>query len=217
MPAIFGPGTDLALRLVLYGIALGAPVALAAGLMMPSSNYETGRDRAPVQTVPFSHQHHVGGLGLDCRYCHDSVETAASAGMPPSYTCMTCHSQIWTSAPMLAPVRASLAENKPLHWRRVYDLPDYVFFDHSIHVAKGVGCSECHGPVDHMPLTYKATSLAMSWCLDCHRNPGPRLRPRDQVFNLNWRRTSETPAPEALMADYGIEVGKLQNCSICHR
>jgi hypothetical protein len=127
MPAIFGPGADLALRLVLYGIALGVPAVLGAGLMMPSTSYETGRDRAPVQPVPFSHQHHVGGLGLDCRYCHDSVETAASAGMPPSYTCMTCHSQIWTSAPMLAPVRASLAEHKPLHWRRVYDLPDYVF------------------------------------------------------------------------------------------
>jgi hypothetical protein len=217
VPAIFGPGSDLALRLVLYGIGIGGTVGLGLGLILPSTGYETGRDRAPAQLVPFSHQHHVGGLGLDCRYCHGSVEIAANAGMPPSYTCMTCHSQIWTSAPMLAPVRQSMAEDKPLHWRRVYDLPDYVFFDHSIHVAKGVGCSECHGPVDEMRLTYKATSLQMSWCLDCHRDPGPRLRPHDQIFNLHWHRTPDTPAPDVLVAQYGIEVGKLQDCSICHR
>ena len=130
---------------------------------------------------------------------------------------MTCHSQIWTNAAMLAPVRQSLAENKPLRWRRVYTLPDYVYFDHSIHVAKGVGCTECHGPIGDMPLTWRATDMTMRWCLDCHRNPAPHLRPREAVFNPHWRPTSDTPSGVQLMAAYRIHPQTLTDCTVCHR
>ncbi|HUH86024.1 MAG TPA: cytochrome c3 family protein, partial [Stellaceae bacterium] len=171
----------------------------------------------PSQPVPFSHAHHVGQLGIDCRYCHSSVEIAPNAGMPATETCMSCHSQLWTNAAMLAPVRQSLAEQRPLHWNSVYTLPDYVYFDHSIHVAKGVGCTECHGPIGDMPLTRKASDLHMGWCLACHRDPGPHLRPRDAVFDLHWRRTSATPSGTALIAAYHIHVETLTDCTICHR
>jgi hypothetical protein len=217
MAAIFGPGADIAMKVALGAAALGLLALAGAGWAQPMTDYATQRNAAPPQPVPFSHQHHAGSLGIDCRYCHGTVETAASAGMPPSYTCMTCHSQLWTSAPMLAPVRQSLAEHKPLRWRRVYDLPDYVFFNHSIHVAKGVGCSECHGRIDEMRLTAKAASLRMSWCLSCHRDPGPHLRPADKVFDMAWQRTPETPSPDALVAAYHIDAKKLVDCSICHR
>jgi hypothetical protein len=184
---------------------------------VPVMGYNTQERFTPVQPVPFSHKHHVSGLGLDCRYCHISVEYSANAGMPPTETCMTCHSQIWTNAAMLAPVRESLAEKKPLRWTRVYTLPDYVYFDHSIHIAKGVGCTECHGPIGDMPLTWKATTLYMSWCLACHRDPAPHLRPRDQVFNPHWKRTPATPSGKALMAAYHIHPETLSDCSVCHR
>jgi Cytochrome c7 and related cytochrome c len=151
------------------------------------------------QPVPFSHDHHVAGLGLDCRFCHSSVEVSAQAGMPPTHTCMTCHSQIWTNAQVLAPVRESFADHTPIAWNRVSDLPDYVYFDHSIHIVKGGGCQDCHGPIAHMPLTYNAESLTMRFCLDCHRNPGPQLRPSAQIYNTLWRRAEDMPAAEVLM------------------
>jgi hypothetical protein len=130
---------------------------------------------------------------------------------------MTCHSQIWTNAAILAPVRQSLAQQRPLRWERVYTLPDYVYFDHSIHVAKGVGCTECHGPIGDMPLTRKATTLYMSWCLDCHRNPAPHLRPRDAVFDPHWQRGPDTPSGQALAAQYHLHPKTLTDCSVCHR
>src|SRR5439155_21482459 len=147
MAAIFGPRANLVTSATL--LAFAALALFAAFLIwgVPLMHYNTQLTLTPSQPVPFSHQHHVSGLGIDCRYCHSSVEFAPSAGMPPTETCMTCHSQIWTNAAMLAPVRQSLAETKPLRWNRVYTLPDYVYFDHSIHVAKGVGCTECHGPI----------------------------------------------------------------------
>jgi hypothetical protein len=185
--------------------------------VVPVMGYNTEVRYTPPQPVPFSHRHHVSGLGIDCRYCHTTVEVSQNAGMPPTETCMTCHSQIWTNAALLAPVQQSLAEHKPLRWTRVYALPDYVYFDHSIHVAKGVGCTECHGPVGDMPLTYKATTLYMSWCLSCHRNPAPHLRPRDQVFNPHWQRTVDTASGETLMADYHIHPKNLSDCGVCHR
>jgi hypothetical protein len=179
--------------------------------------YNSQERYVPLQPVPFSHQHHVSGLGIDCRYCHTTVEVSQNAGMPPTHTCMTCHSQIWTNAEMLAPVRQSLAENKPLRWTRVYTLPDYVYFDHSIHIAKGVGCTECHGPIGDMPLTRKATTHYMSWCLSCHRDPAPHLRPLDQVFNPHWQRTASTPSGKELMAAYHIHPETLSDCGVCHR
>jgi hypothetical protein len=204
------------------GVALstaGAAFLFALGLVwgIPLMNYNTQVTLTPDQPVPFSHKHHVSGLGIDCRYCHSSVEFASNAGMPPTETCMTCHSQIWTNAAILAPVRESLAEHKPLRWRNVYTLPDYVYFDHSIHIAKGIGCTECHGAIGEMPLTRKAATLHMSWCLDCHRNPAPHLRPQAAVFDPNWHRTPDTPPGERLMQDYKIHPQTLADCSVCHR
>ena len=156
-------------------------VAGSAGLILAElqrSSYVTRQYEPRVQTPPFSHQHHVGGLGIDCRYCHTSVETSSFAGIPPTKTCMNCHAQIWTSAPMLEPVRESYRSGNSLTWVRVHDLPDFVYFDHSIHVNKGIGCQSCHGQVDNMPLMLEQNSLQMEWCLDCHRNPAKFIRPR---------------------------------------
>jgi hypothetical protein len=171
------------------------------------------------QPVPFSHKHHVAGLGIDCRYCHTSVETSAFAGMPSTDTCMTCHSQLWTEAPLLAPVRASLANNMPLRWNRVHDLPDFAYFNHSIHVAKGVGCSTCHGQVDQMPLTWKTQTLYMKWCIDCHRAPQNYMRQREEVYNMSWRAGSDQKKLGAQLATQNhVDLsGRLTNCSVCHR
>ena len=217
MAAIFGQRANLFVNSALIG---GGGVGVFLALLVwgvPVMNYNNQVGLIPPQPVPFSHKHHVSGLGLDCRYCHTAVETAQNAGMPPTETCMTCHSQIWTNAAMLAPVRQSLAEGKPLRWQRVYTLPDYVYFDHSIHIAKGVGCTECHGPIGDMPMTWKATDLYMSWCLKCHRDPGPHLRPRDAIFDPRWQRTAATPSGKHLMAQYHIHPETLTDCSVCHR
>lgn len=169
------------------------------------------------QPVPFSHEHHVRGLGIDCRYCHTSVEKSSFAGVPSTETCMTCHSQIWTDAPMLAPVRESFARNEPLRWNRVHDLPDFVFFNHSIHVNKGIGCATCHGRVDQMPLMWQESSLFMKWCLDCHRDPAPFVRPKTEVFNLAWPATNPPVLGRDLVRHHGINVTQLTDCSVCHR
>jgi len=217
MAAIFSRRANLYTQFILLG--LGAMLLGLAGLVWvgPHNNYANGVGFTPPQPVPFSHQHHVSGLGLDCRYCHTAVEQSADAGIPATKICMTCHSQIWTNAAMLAPVRQSLAEHKPLQWNRVYTLPDYVYFDHSIHIAKGVGCTECHGPIGGMPMTWKASSLYMSWCLDCHRDPGPHLRPKAAVFDPHWQRSASTPSPAQLLAQYHIRSTGLDDCTVCHR
>ena len=165
------------------------------------------------------HQHHVGGLGVDCRYCHVSVETSDFAGMPSTEICMNCHSEIWTESDMLEPVRESYRTGVPIPWRRVHNLPDFAYFNHGIHVQKGVGCVTCHGRVDRMPLVWKAQSLQMEWCLGCHRNPAPFLRPNEFVFSMEWQ-----PPPgdigfgERLIKDYNIRGDYLlTSCSTCHR
>ena len=167
------------------------------------------------QPIPFSHDHHTAGLGIDCRYCHTSVEVAASAGIPPTATCMNCHKQIWSDSPMLEPVRTSFATGVPIEWERVYDLPDFVKFNHSIHVGKGVGCASCHGRVDQMPLIYQAAPLTMEWCLECHRNPEKFVRPRSEVFNMAWKAADQATLGEQLVEEYGVK-SKI-NCSVCHR
>ena len=183
------------------------------------SGYVTGQSLTRDQPVQFSHAHHVGAMGIDCRYCHTTVEESAFANIPPTKTCMNCHSQIWTNAPILEPVRASFRENRPMEWTRVHDLPDFVYFNHSIHVAKGVGCATCHGAVDKMPLMYQENSLQMSWCLDCHRNPAKFVRPKDQVFNMAYERPADDPDMGArLVREYKIAgVEQLTSCSTCHR
>ncbi len=217
MVAKFTRRADLLMRAGMLAMGLLAVSLMVLVWAVPRMNYNTRVSFTPSQPVPFSHEHHVSGLGIDCRYCHDSVEVAANAGMPATEICMTCHSQIWTNAQLLAPVRASLATGEPLKWQNVYTLPDYVYFDHSIHIAKGVGCTECHGPIGDMPLTRKATTLYMSWCLDCHRNPAPHLRPLGAVFDPHWRRTPDTPPGPDLMKLYHIHTASLTDCSVCHR
>lgn len=216
MSAIFDESANLAAKMAVLSATLLLIALICWWWFWPQSDYARRVNWTVEQPVPFSHAHHVAGLGLDCRFCHTSVEVAPTAGLPPTYTCMTCHSQIWTNAALLAPVRDSLASGKPILWNSVNDLPDYVYFNHSIHIAKGVGCSSCHGEVDRMALTHKAKTLTMGFCLDCHRDPGPNLRPKDQIYNTEWR-ANGAPSPEALLADYHVGGRNLTDCSICHR
>jgi hypothetical protein len=215
---LFPRWATLVARIGLASLA-GAPILLVSLLMaLQYTPYVTGQSLTPEQPVPFSHAHHVGGLGLDCRYCHTSVEHTRFAGLPPTHTCMTCHSQLWTNAAMLEPVRRSLADGIPIRWRRVNRLPDYVYFDHSIHIAKGVGCTTCHGDVDRMPLMRQAAPLTMGWCLDCHRNPAPNLRPESELFAGSWTPPQDQAARGVmLMRHYHISIAHLTDCSICHR
>jgi hypothetical protein len=171
---------------------------------------------AKTQPVPFSHEHHVSGIGIDCRYCHTSVEQASFAGIPPTATCMNCHRQIWSDAPILEPVRESFRTGKAIEWIRVHDLPDFAYFDHSIHVQRGVGCKSCHGVVDKMPLMWQAQPLTMGWCLDCHRDPSPHLRPKDQVFNMAWTPPLDQPERGKALIETG-SIHPPQSCSGCHR
>jgi hypothetical protein len=196
-------------------------IAVLGGVvaMLHLSGYNTNQGMFVEQPIQFSHAHHVGGEGIDCRYCHTSVEESAFANIPPTKTCMNCHSQIWTNAPILEPVRASFRDNKPLHWTRVHDLPDFVYFNHSIHVRKGVGCATCHGRVDKMPLMYQEASLQMNWCVNCHRNPAQYIRPREEVYNMAWERPANDPdLGKRLVQEYKIaSVEQLTSCSTCHR
>ncbi len=182
------------------------------------SGYFTGVNVPVEQPVPFSHEHHVNGLGISCGYCHTSVEKAAFAGIPPTHTCMTCHSQIWTGAPMLEPVRASYRTQKPLEWVRVHDLPDFAYFNHSIHVNKGMACQVCHGDVNIMPLTWKSSTLQMAWCLDCHRAPEKYIRPVEEIYNFDYKPPADQIAfGKELVKKYNAQVKQLTDCSICHR
>jgi hypothetical protein len=168
------------------------------------------------QPVPFSHKHHVMDDGIDCRYCHTTVEQSAFAGVPPTQTCMNCHSQIWAQSPVLEPVRESFQTGQPLQWNRVTDLPQFVYFSHDIHVQKGIGCSTCHGQVDQMPLTTKAQPLTMGQCLDCHEHPEQYVRPREEVFNMAYQPpANQTELGQRLVAEYHIQT-KI-SCSTCHR
>jgi hypothetical protein len=182
------------------------------------SPYTTRAGLPREQPVPFSHKHHVYGEGVDCRYCHTLVEKSAVAGLPPTEVCMGCHSQLWTDAPLLAPVRHSLAFGQRLQWNRVHDLPDFVFFNHSIHVRKGIGCSTCHGPVDQMPLVWQEHTLYMKWCLECHRQPEKFIRSTNEVFNMSWQApANQLAAGRELVKRYQVNTAQLTDCTVCHR
>ncbi|MCQ0987081.1 cytochrome c3 family protein [Jiella marina] len=218
MAQLFSARADLFLRLGLLALVVLPLTMAVSGFAYYRSSYYTGVGAYVQQPVPFSHRHHAGELGIDCRYCHTQVEKAAFAGLPPTETCMTCHSQIWTNAEMLAPIRASLATNTPIRWNRVHDLADYVYFDHSVHVTNGVGCSSCHGDVADMPLMAKAEPLTMGWCLDCHRDPAKNLRPESEIYNTAWEKPADQRRKgRALLAHYGIRKDHLTDCSVCHR
>lgn len=218
MPQLFHPSSNTIAKASIVGILLILGGALGLVGAYFRSSYVTRMDTALLQPVLFSHEHHFKGLGIDCRYCHTSVETSSFAGMPPTETCMTCHSQIWRDSPMLQPVRTSLQTRIPIAWNRVYDLPDFVYFDHSIHVQKGIGCTTCHGQVDRMPLMRKKTTLLMQWCLDCHRQPERFIRPREEVFNMDWQPPQDQIARgQRLVQAYRIRTDRLMDCYICHR
>ena len=216
--------------LVLVVLAVGGLLWIL--MQLERTPYITNAGVRKSQPVPFSHQHHVTGLGIDCRYCHTSVEQSSFAGIPPTKTCMNCHAQIWTNAALLEPVRQSFKTGKSLVWTRVNDLPDFAYFNHSIHINKGVGCNTCHGPVDRMPLMYNEASLQMEWCLECHRAPEKNLRPRNQVFNMRYEQPSSSKPVEVegkqytdqlslgtdLVKKYNLRtVTDITSCSTCHR
>lgn len=216
MPQIFHRSTNTIAKVSIFGGVLFVGLFFWVYSTLLASGYASGQGLFKSQPVPFSHQHHVAGLGIDCRYCHTSVEKSATAGVPPTQTCMNCHRYIWTNAKLLEPVRKSFADNTPIRWVKVHDLPDYVYFDHSIHVAKGMGCATCHGRVDEMPLIRQDATLQMSWCVDCHRNPQKNIRPKSEVFNMAWVRPAGFDAEAArLMKEYDVK--SLTSCSTCHR
>lgn len=216
MPQVFHRSTNTFSRASIFGGVFIVGMLLIAGFIYVRSPYANGVGNVVEQPIPFSHKHHVLDDGIDCRYCHTTVETSAFAGMPSTETCMNCHSQIWTQAAALQPVRDSLKNGKPIEWNRVYVLPDFVYFDHSIHVNKGIGCSTCHGQVDQMPLTVKAQSLQMTWCVDCHRDPSPYVRPLDQVFNMDYvTPPNQQELAQQLIKQYGIKT--YTDCTACHR
>jgi cytochrome c7-like protein/class III cytochrome C family protein len=220
MPQIFHRSANTVSKVSVFGaiiILAGAAWALAE---IQRSPYNTRAFVPRPQPVPFSHKHHAGDDGIDCRYCHTTVETSSFAGLPPTATCMNCHSQLFANSQLLEPVRESFRTGKPIVWTRVHDLPDFVYFNHSIHVKKGVGCSTCHGRVDQMPLMWNVASLHMEWCLECHRDPAKRIRPREQVFNMDWPPPGYDQAAEGkrLMKQYDIDSAEaITNCSTCHR
>ncbi len=196
-------------------LGLLATIGGAVGVLQ-RSDFVTSANTFKDQPVQFSHQHHVGGIGIDCRYCHTSVEVSSTAGIPPTKTCINCHSQIWSTSPYLEPVRSSFRDDKPLKWLRVHDTPDFVYFNHSIHVKKGMGCETCHGRVDKMPLMKQQNSLQMEWCLNCHRNPAQFVRPRSEVFTMGYvPAVDQRELGPQLVAEYKIQ--SLTNCSVCHR
>ena len=217
MPQVFGRSMNWVANVSIIGGGLTVAVLLAILLNINRLDYVSQVGVPRDQPVPFSHKHHVTGMGIDCRYCHTTVETSAFAGIPPTETCMTCHSMIWTEAPILEPVRASYRDEVALRWTRVHDLPDFVYFKHDIHVNKGIGCQTCHGQVDQMPLMYKEETLNMEWCLECHRAPEQFIRPREEVFNMQYAPPSDQAAlGRRLVAEYGVQTSQLRDCSVCH-
>lgn len=216
MAQLFSRGANTFSRLSIIGVLLLIVAIAWVGTAIDRSHYMTGVGIPREQPVQFSHEHHVKGLGIQCLYCHSSVEVSSFAGLPPTETCMTCHSQIWADSPYLEPVRASLRDNTPLVWTRVTDLPGFVYFNHNIHVTKGIGCETCHGRVDNMPLMWKAHSMTMAWCLNCHRHPALYVRPREEVYTMGYRPAEDqSELGGRLVREYRIR--SLLDCYTCHR
>ena len=216
MPNVFKKTSNILVRttFIMGGVIL-ASIIVVAGRITP---YTHDLYLSPEQPAPFSHKHHAAQLGIDCRYCHTGVEETGFAGVPPTETCYTCHSQIWVNSPLLKPVRDSYETGVPIEWARVYNVPDFVYFDHSIHVAKGVSCVSCHGQIDKQNLTNKEVAMEMLWCLDCHRQPEESLRPLDKVFDMTWEApANQTEIGKQMVKDRKINTHQIQNCSVCHR
>ncbi len=219
MAQIFHRSTNTIARATLIVAFLGAGGLLWVFAQLQRSPYYSQQGIHRAQPVPFSHAHHAADEGIDCRYCHTSVESSSFAGIPPTKTCMNCHSQIWSTSPTLEPVRESFRSGRSIMWTRVNDLPDFVYFNHSIHVNKGIGCESCHGRVDRMPLTWQENSLQMDWCLGCHRNPERFVRPRESITVTGYQpATPQEVLGARLVKEYHIQdVRTLTSCSTCHR
>jgi hypothetical protein len=216
MAQLFRPSTNTIAKVSIAVVVLLVFSTLAIAYIVDRGGWITTAQSAPEQPIPFSHKHHVKDDGIDCRYCHTGVETSHFAGLPATETCMSCHSQIWNNASVTQAVRDSWASGKSIEWTRVHDLPDFVYFDHSIHVNKGMGCSTCHGQVDEMPLMYRVNTLYMNWCINCHRNPAAYIRPRSEVFNINYKYPSnQTELGAQLVKEYQAQ--SLTDCVTCHR
>lgn len=232
MPQIFHKSFNSLARVTVLALPMLFATTGVGLAVFYRSSYATGVNEILDQPVPFSHLHHVGQLGIDCRYCHTAVEHSSAAGIPPTKTCMNCHQQMWVGSDMLAPVRESYQKDEPLQWNKVHNVPHYAYFNHSIHVNKGVGCVSCHGQVDEMPLTFQTKTLLMEWCLKCHKNPENNLRPREKIFELTWDISQDTtdPVTGKLYPKNQTELGMLlkeryhvrdrvtlTSCSVCHR
>jgi len=217
MNALFKPWSNTVFRVALFAIGLlVVGGAVAAPMIYVRTPFYLQTQNPIAQPVQFDHRHHVGDEGIDCRYCHSLVEKAASAGVPPTQLCLNCHSQVWNKSPKLAPVRESFFTNKPIVWNKVHKLPNYVYFNHSIHVAKGVGCATCHGRIDEMPLVAKVQPLTMGWCLDCHREPEKFLRPREEIVSMTYQpKGDQLELGRALKAQYHVQTRV--SCTTCHR
>lgn len=219
MPALFPRWTNGVARGSLLALVLLAGGIPAALMIWVRTSYATGEHAQITQPVPFDHRIHSHALRVDCRYCHATAELGASAGLPPTAACVGCHNSVLLASTPLAPIRASLASNKPIAWRRVNALPDFVFFNHSIHLAKGIGCESCHGRVDQMGQVAQASPMSMGWCLDCHRNPVPHVRPRSEITTMGWDAAHHGSSYDTLRArlarNYNVQ--SMTNCSTCHR
>ena len=217
MPALFPRWANTAARgslLLIVLLVIGAPVA---SMVWVRTSFATGAGARVEQPVAFDHRIHSFALHIDCRYCHATVDVAPTAGLPPTVACVGCHNAVWQSSQPFAPVRLSLSSSKPIAWRRVNALPDFVFFDHSIHVAKGVGCETCHGRVDQMAQPIQTVSLSMSWCVACHRDPAPSLRPRSAITTMGWSPPSAERDSLGARLMRENHVRRLTSCSSCHR
>lgn len=229
MPQVFPKSMNVLARVMALGLPLIFGTGVVGGAAFYRSDYTTGTREVVDQPVPFSHKHHVAQLGIGCQYCHTAVEQSASAGLPPTKTCMNCHQQMWVSADLLAPIRKSYEADIPVAWNKVHNVPHYTYFNHSIHVAKGVGCYSCHGRIDEMNLVFQSKTLLMEWCIDCHRNPEKNLRPKEEIYNMTWKaedvinKDTGKPYDQATLgkklkeAHQVREASVLTNCSICHR
>jgi hypothetical protein len=219
MARVFHPRTNTIAKAGVFGVFLAIGAVIWIATEIEGSSWASDEGVVRDQPVPFSHEHHVRGLGLDCRYCHTSVTDSSFAGLPATKICMACHSKIWTNAPVLEPVRESWRTGTAIAWQRVHNLPDYVYFNHQIHVEKGVGCTTCHGQVDQMPLMMQAAPLQMGWCLSCHREPERYLRPRERVFDAEYAPpANQLERGHKLAEQYELRTPQLmQNCSLCHR